>query len=236
MERTVIFLHGYGVRGGFWSGFARAFARSEGGIFDRVLAPDLDMTDIDTLVETTTERIAEEAGRNGPVCLVGHSLGSAVGAVVARSLGEKSIRKLVCIATPFGGNSATGRGLTRFLVRHRLIPGFLARPRFFNRTPVYVQKAMFTKVVPETPALQDAAFAKTYFHTDLLNGELPVPSLVICSEADRVVPAAQSRALAARIGARLHLFEASERVGHDDFVAAPEVAPRVQSIISDFFS
>lgn len=236
MEQTVIFLHGYGVRGGFWSGFARAFSRNEGGSFDRVLAPDLDMTDIDTLLETTTERIAELAKTNGPVHLVGHSLGGAVAAAVTRSLGEKAIRKLVCIATPYGGNRSPGRGLTRFLIRHRLIPGFLARPRFFSRTPVYVQKAMFAKVVPETEALQNAALAETYFHTRLLDDTLPVPSLVICSEADRIVPAAQCRALAARIGARVHLFDAHERVGHDDFVAAPEVAPKVRSIITGFFS
>ncbi|WP_455382390.1 alpha/beta fold hydrolase [Salinispira pacifica] len=236
MEQTVIFLHGYGVRGSFWSGFARAFARGEGGAFDRVLTPDLDMTDVETLMETTATLVAEEAESRGPVCLVGHSMGGAVAAVTAQRLGSSAVRKLVCIATPYGGNSARGTGLIRFLIRHRLIPDFVARPRFFTRAPVYVQKAMFAKVVPENRAMQEAAMAEKYFHTELLGGSLPLPSMVIASEADRVVPSSQCRELSERIGATLHLFGPSDRVGHDDFVAAPEIALEVRRMITEFLS
>ncbi len=207
MERTIIFLHGYGVRGWFWDGFKDQFAASNGGEFDRVLAPDLNMADIDTLFDTTTGLVAIEAEKQGPVYLVGHSLGGAVAAVVAGALGKQAVAGIACIATPFGGNRSSGKALTRFLIRHRMIPQFIARPRFFGTTPVTVQKAMFAKVSPESPALQDSIMADTYIHTKLLNESLPMPAIVLCSEADRIVPVSQCRELSVQLGADIHVFE-----------------------------
>lgn len=235
MERTLIFLHGFGVRGWFWEEFTDFFKTSEGGSFTRVLAPDLEMTDVDTLVTTTGDLIEQEASRNGGVSLIGHSLGGAVASVVADRLGDRLVRKLVCMATPFGGSTAHLKGFLRFLIRHHLLPDFLTRPHFYSKqTPMAVQKSMFARVVAETPALLDTLTADTHFHTTLLTRRLELPSLVVCSGADRVVSLAQSAALADAIGAELYVFPAEEKVAHDDFVAAPVVRERTQAVLARF--
>ncbi|HUX14220.1 MAG TPA: alpha/beta hydrolase [Spirochaetia bacterium] len=236
MDRTIIFLHGYGVRGWFWDDFAQLFTSANGGGFDRILTPDLNMTDIDTLFETTTRLVADEAKKQGPVYLVGHSLGGAVAAVVTGRLGEQAVAGIACIATPFGGNRSSGKSLTRFLIKHRMIPQFVARPRFFGTTPLAVQKAMFAKVSPESPALADAIMADTYSHTKLLSRALSIPAIVVCSEADRIVPVSQCRQLSAQLGADIYVFERARRIGHDDFVGAPPTASEVRTIISNFFA
>ncbi|HUX51981.1 MAG TPA: alpha/beta hydrolase [Spirochaetia bacterium] len=235
MDKTLIFLHGFGVRGRFWNGFTDYFATPAGGSFTRIVAPDLQTTDINTLVETTTELVQSEAERNGGVCLVGHSLGGAVAAVVASRLGDDLVRRLVCISSPFGTNRSRLTGVIRLLIRHHLIPEFAIRSRFYSKqTPKEIQKRMFSEVVAETPALLDAVLAETQFHTTVLTHRLSQPSLVMASEADKVVPVAQSKALAGAIGAELSIFTASERVAHDDMIAAPAVRIRAQQILGDF--
>ena len=235
MDKTLIFLHGFGVRGRFWNGFTDFFTSTEGGRFTRVLTPDLQMPDVDTLVETTTELVQSEAERSGGVCLVGHSLGGAVAAVVGSRLGDDLVRRLVCVSSPFGRNHSRLGGVIKLLISHHLIPEFAIRSRFYSkRTPKEIQKQMFGQVVAETPALLDAVLAETQFHTTVLTHRLSQPSLVMASEADKVVPAAQSKALAGAIGAELSIFTASERVAHNDMIAAPAVRVRAQQIIGAF--
>ena len=237
MEKTLILLHGYGVRGWFWDGFTDFFKKPAGGSFGRVLAPDQDMRNISVLIESTERLVREEAERNGGVTLVGHSMGGAVAAVVAASLGDTMVRKFACLATPFGENRSSMSGLVKFLIRHRLIPDFVARPQFFSsHTPLTTQKSMFEKVVPESVELQEAIMADNHFHTALLTHPAGQPAMVVCSEADRVVPFSQSQALAAKLAARLEVFPKAEHVGHNDMVAAPKIVTRTQAMLGDFFS
>lgn len=235
MRNRIIFLHGYGVRGDFWRDFAPRFEND----FDEVLTPDLAMQDLPTLIDTTSILVRRAAERDGGgavrTSLVGHSLGAAVAGVVASSLGGDLVARVVLISPPFGEQHTPMRALTRFLLRYRLIPGFLVRGRFYStHTPVGVQKAMFARAVPESRTLQDAIFASRWFHTDLLAGRLPQPSLVICSEADAIVRAADSLELAKRIGAETCVYDRARQVAHDDFVASPVISLDAANVVRRF--
>ncbi|MFW5783758.1 MAG: hypothetical protein ACOCY8_04495, partial [Spirochaetota bacterium] len=86
------------------------------------------------------------------------------------------------------------------------------------------------------PGVQELSLQRRFFHTDLINGPLPVPSLVIASERDRIVPVDQSRRFGELLGSRLMILPAREGVGHDDFFASPEIAARTAGIIAEFAS
>jgi pimeloyl-ACP methyl ester carboxylesterase len=93
---------------------------------------------------------------------------------------------------------------------------------------------MFKRAVDESPELQALLFRKRRFHTDLFDGPLPVPTLVVASEADRIVPAAESKAFAARLGAVLSVYDAHWNIGHDDLTSSPEIASEVAERIRRF--
>ncbi len=232
LHATVVLLHGYGVRSAFWEPAHEVFQSH----FEDVLVPDIEMNDLRTMLDWTASYVTERAGEIGkPVYLVGHSLGGALAAVTAARLGLSVVAGFAAIAAPYGDRHVSA--LLRFLIRYRLIPGFLARGRFFSDlTPKHVQKRMFATAVPETPELQDALFAPRYFHTDMLTAPAAQPAIVIASACDRVTAAAQSSALAHALGASLHEFGAEREVNHNDYIGSPEICEEVASLLESFFA
>lgn len=230
--RGTIFLHGYGVRGAIWD-TVRAALGSDAGA---TAAPNLDASDVDELVTLARGRVRRFSLEvDGPVIVVGHSLGAALAALAAQDPGPPIVSGVVLIAAPYGERDRIPGPVMRFLLRHRLIPPALLRPRFFSEhTPLGVQKEVFANAVPEAPALRELTVRRRFFHTDLINGPVDVPSLVVASESDRIVPARLSREFAAVLGSRLELLPESEGIGHDDFFASPTIAARTAAIIRDF--
>lgn len=228
----VMMVHGYGVRGSIWSQVAEGL----GGELGPILCPDIEASDRDELqTKTVTAVTGFTAEAGGPVLLVGHSLGAALAALAANRLGPAAVAGVFLIAPPFGTRDTVPGPLLRFLLRTRLLPPALVRPRFFSsHTPTEIQKTVFRAAVPEARDVQRATFEKTWFHTELLTRPLPVPALVLASEADQIVPSAQSCALAEVIDAPCELLPGARGVGHDDFFASPAVAAETAARIVDF--
>ncbi len=233
-NRTVVLLHGYGVRGAFWRYLKPVLEER----FQEVLTPDLEMSSLEALIATTSSYCRKRAHRAGrPIILVGHSLGGVLAALVAKDLGNDVVDRVVIVAAPYGEHrmSRLGATLTRVLVRFRLIPDALARLRFFsNKSPVERQKALFADAVPESKELQAILFEPVWFHTEQFPGPVPVPSLVIASESDKVVPCNQTLEFAEVLRSQTRIFAAQDKVAHDDFAAAPELIHQTADIVHGF--
>jgi pimeloyl-ACP methyl ester carboxylesterase len=229
-----LFFHGYGVRGETWDRVRAALGTRIG----QSVAPDIAARDIDELMSFARGRARRFSYEvDGPILVVGHSLGAILSALVCQNPGPPVIGGAVLISPPYGERENLPGPLMRFLLRRRLVPPALLRPRFFSRaTPREIQRAIFAAAVPEAPALREVTLQPRFFHTDLFSGPLPVPSLVLASTTDRIVPAHQSEAFAAVLGSELVVLPESDSVGHDDFFASPEVAERTAEIIADFAS
>jgi alpha-beta hydrolase superfamily lysophospholipase len=230
--RTLLCLHGFGVRGYFWEVIKPHLE----GVYERVLTPNLQMDTIETVLESGRRLAQEAAGEDGaPVAIIGHSLGGVVAALAARDLGPPAVDRVVLVAPPFGEAAEPPGAVLRFLLRHKLIPDFLTRPQFFSsQTPARIQKSMFKRAVDESDELKSLIFQPKRFHTELFDAPLPVPSLVVASEADRVVPARESLEFAERIGAATEVYEARRTVGHDDFTCAPNIAEELARRVRRF--
>ncbi len=224
---NLLLYHGYGVRGWFWDRFRDALAARG----QQAAAPDLDFSTLTSAIDDARRRVEAAHAAGGPVTLVGHSMGAVLAAITLRDLGPKVIERAVLIAPPWGERGSTPPIVT-WLIRRRLLPGFLIRGRFFGRhTDRAEQARIFGKAVPESEALMDAVFAPRWFHVPLLPGPVSGDVLLVASEGDKVVPAAQSRALGERIGAKIHVIPAAEGVGHNDFATSVTVA---ENLIADF--
>ncbi len=230
--RGTLFFHGYGVRGGTW----KSVQTSLGAATGPTRAPDLNAASVDELIDLAAGHASRfSADASGPVLLAGHSLGAVLAALVAQRLGPTSVAGAVLIAPPYGEREQLPSPLLKFLLRHRLIPPFLLRPRFFSsHTPIRIQKEVFANAVPEAPALREMTLSPRFFHTDLFDGPLPMPSLVLASRCDRIVPAPQSEAFGNLLGSEIMMFGEDEDVGHDDFFASPAIAARTAEIIRGF--
>ncbi|MFW5689686.1 MAG: alpha/beta fold hydrolase [Spirochaetota bacterium] len=227
-----LFLHGYGVRGGTWD-----TVRSElGARTGATAAPDLHAADVDELVTLARGRVRRfSVEQDGPVLVVGHSLGSILAALTALEPGPPQVAGVVLISPPYGERENTPGPIMKFLLRHRLVPPALLRPRFFSsHTPLRIQKEIFANAVPEEPGLRELTLTPRFFHTDLFTEALSVPSLVLASEADRIVPSGQSETFGGVLGSRIVVIPESEHVGHDDFFAAPDIARRTADTIAEF--
>lgn len=229
---TLVCLHGYGVRGYFWD-IVRPHLET---IYDRVLTPDLDMSTIDTLLDSAKRAVAAAAQEDdASVAVMGHSLGGAVAGIVARDLGAATVDRAVLLAPPFGEQAEVPGPVIRFLLKHRLIPDFLSRPRFFTaHTPTEIQKSMFSRAVDESEELQAFLFRPRRFHTDYFDGPLGMPVLVVASEGDRIVPASESLEFAQRIEAVREVFDASRNIGHDDITCSPGIATELAERVRRF--
>ncbi|MFO8064669.1 MAG: alpha/beta fold hydrolase [Spirochaetota bacterium] len=230
--KTLVCLHGFGVRGYFWEIIVPHLQTH----YQRVLTPDLQMDTLETLLANGRDIVEHAHGEEGaPVAVVGHSLGAVVGALTARDLGPGIVDRAVLIAPPFGERAEVPGPLVRFLLAHKLIPDFVTRPRFFTKhTPLDIQKSIFSRAVDESAELQSLLFTERRFHTDLFDGPLSVPSLIIASDADRIVPARESRAFAERINASLTVYPRHRNIGHDDLTCSPTIAAEVSQRIMEF--
>ena len=230
---TLILLHGYGVRGRFWRYLAPAL-RSR--LF-RVLTPDLDMRSVETLLAHCRRLVQREYAAGHEVLLLGHSLGGVAAALTAHDSGPTAVPRVVAIAPPFGRRTRVPGPLTRFIIRRHLIPAFIVRPRFFSHhTPKKRAAALFAESVEETEELRERLSEPVWFHTELLTTPLGKRLLIVASEADRVVPAAESRAMAVHLEAPLHLYSARRAVAHNDFVAAPSLVEEICEIAGLFLA
>ncbi len=225
-------LHGYGVRGFFWDPVRTQLEDA----FPEVVTPDLRMTDLESLIDSTKAMVSSKSKLDRrPVHLIGHSLGGIIAAICARDLGPSVVSKVVAIASPYGERRELPGRLVRFLLRHRLIPQFLARPRFFSaKTPPERQRELFDRSVPESKQLQRQLLQPVWFHTEMFDSPLAQPSLSVYSARDRIVSSAEARAFGEALGSELLELGQNENVGHDDFVWAPAVAGRLMHKIVAF--
>lgn len=231
--RILVLLHGYGVRSSFWEPIITLFESK----FPQINTPDLQMDNPTILVESTKQYILDiKKKSDADIYVIGHSLGGVVAILVAQELGPDIIKKIALLAVPYGEHHVPFKSLTRFLIKNRLIPDFLTRPRFFsNHTPKKVQKRLFKQVVPESEALIDEMLNEKYFHTDLVNNKLPMESIFFLSEYDKIAPYEQSLALATILCSKTVKYKKEDQVAHNDYVAGPTIAKEVAQLILDFF-
>lgn len=230
--RTVVLVHGYGVRSSFWE---KLQPQLEQAGF-RVVAPDLAGDSPVDLAEQVAH-IARDASTDGPVALVGHSLGGILCAMAALRAPAELVSHLVVIASPYAGRAKSVGPIIKFLIRFRLLPPALIRPRFFSSaTSRADQKRWFARAVPESAALQQVLFGTDWFPVGELSRPSRRPALAISSDADRIVDAEATGALAAALGAVEHRFPRERAVGHNDFAASDTVSAEVSRVIAAFLS
>jgi pimeloyl-ACP methyl ester carboxylesterase len=233
MKSSAILIHGYGVRGFFWS----ALKEELQGSFQSVLAPDFEVERVEAGVSAIVELVREERKRNGePAVLIGHSLGGVLAALACRELSLKEATHLVLVAAPYGEIPSGGIStLLRFAVRFKLIPEWVIRPRFFgSEVPKEKQKELFSRAVPESRALQDLSRQKRWFHTGTFS-ELPEQRvLAIASAADRIVDPRETIAFGEELQGETLLLPEEAGVGHDDFGFWPPAAKRVAEAVARF--
>jgi predicted alpha/beta hydrolase family esterase len=232
-ENPLVLVHGYGVRGFFWSALRPELAAA----FDRIEAPDFELQSIEQgvhAVSHTCTRLRSEA--RAPVTLVGHSLGGVLSALAARDLSAEVVSHLVVIAAPFG--ERVGRAFGP-LVRLRFALGLVGkdelRRRFFGpAVPDELQQRVFDSAADESAELKALGRRRRWFHTDSFPHGVPQRCLVIAAESDRIVDVRETAQFARALGAEFVRIPASEQVGHDDFGVYPPVARRTATKIIEF--
>ncbi len=219
--KSVICLHGYGVRGFFWEPVRPLLQEA----FPEVLTPNLKLQNTRTLLDHAEEIVHGKSKLDrGPVVLIGHSLGGVAAAMCARHLGSRVVSKVVILAAPYGEQERVPGTVTRFLLRHQLIPNVLIRSRFFTaKTAPEDQRRIFDHAVRESKELQDEIFERRWFHTDYFPPPLEQPSLVVASAYDKTVPMQQTLQFADALDAERIVLDYSRKVAHNDMIWAPEV-------------
>lgn len=231
LVKTLILLHGYGVRSFFWDSLRPPLAKN----FSEVVTPDVAAESFEAYVDEAERLSIERSEADGrPVAIMGHSLGALVAAAAALRVGKEGIGCAVLVAPPGPSQHDRINPLLRFLLRRRLIPDFLIRPRFFLQTAPSVQKRIFKRVVVEPKGLQDDVYLRRSEIAAKVTGPMPQRALVVCSDADAIVPASASLALAEQLQADVHRFDQSQRIGHDDYAAAPAAVLQIAELVSDF--
>ena len=231
--KTLVFLHGYGIRGNFWNPI-KPFFESK---FNQIIVLDLDMKNIDSLLTSTKNFIKNEIHEkySTDIYIIGHSMGAALALILAQDLGPEIIKSVVAIAPPFGTQKMKYKKFVKFLIKNQLIPKFLSRPRFFSKqTPKSVQKLLFDQVVPETEEMIDELLKDTFFITEYLKG-ITQDSLVLLSESDKVVNYKKSLELSSILKGEFFIYPKAKKVAHNDFIAAPIIAQEVSNKITNFF-
>ena len=232
MVGSILLVHGYGVRGSFWE---KLQPRLQRGV-ETVSAPDFEGTSPQQLA-AQIEQLARSNAATGPIALVGHSLGGILCALVASRVDPAIVSHLVLIAAPFGGRASSVNPILRFLIRFRLLPQFVVRPRFFSSaTRLADQKRWFSRAVPESPELQDILFSSQWFPVDAFTAPLPQRSLAVYSCADRIVDPAATQLFARTLGAHEYVFDQQRGIGHNDFAASDSIAEETAAAILAFIN
>ncbi|MFP4427579.1 MAG: alpha/beta hydrolase, partial [Spirochaetaceae bacterium] len=233
MKRSAILVHGYGVRGFFWSALKEEL-REE---FGNILTPDFDIESVDSGVEILLDVARRERERTGePVVLIGHSLGGVISALAAQRLDRDEASHLVIVAAPYGEMHSGGVSkLLRLAVRFKIIPGWMIRGRFFGPdVPKEKQKELFSKAVKESEGLQDLSRQERWFHTGAFSEPLEQAILVIASEGDQIVTPRETMAFGRELRAETLLLPRAAGVGHNDFGYWPPAAKKTADEIRRF--
>ena len=233
-ESVAVFVHGYGVRGSFWSAL-RPLAEQR---FSIVLTPDLEVQGCWAGVALLSEYLSMVHRTYGvPVVLIGHSFGTTIAALAARDLGAGIVSHLVLIAGPYG--EPVGRSfslLYRLLFAMKVLPSRTIQNRLYGRDVPDRIKAEIrrTHVTEAATFRRELHRQKRWYHTGTFGAGLDRPSLVIASAKDRMVSVRETTEFARAVGATLHVFSAVERIGHNDFGVYPPAAERTWRVIDRF--
>lgn len=233
MGATAILVHGYGVRGFFWSALKEELAED----FSSILTPDLDIESVDAGVDSVVELARRQREKSGaPVVLIGHSLGGVICALAAQRLSREEASHLVIIASPYGDVHSGGVSrLLRLAVRFKLVPGWMIRPRFFGpEVPKERQKELFSRAVQESEGLQDLSRQEKWFHTGAFPDPLKQAVLAIASEGDQIVNPEETVAFARELRGETLLLPREAKVGHNDFGYWPPAARKTADEIRRF--
>jgi predicted alpha/beta hydrolase family esterase len=233
MKRSAILVHGYGVRGFFWSALKEELRED----FGNILTPDFEIESVNGGVATLVDLAHRERERSGEaVVLVGHSLGGVLAALAAQQLSREEVSHLVIIASPYGNMHSGGVSkLLRLAVRFKIIPGWMIRPRFFGpAVPKEKQKELFSKAVKESEGLQDLSRQERWFHTGAFPEPLEQAILVLASEGDQIVNPEETMAFGRELRAETLLLPRAAGVGHNDFGYWPPAAKKTADEIRRF--
>lgn len=233
MSATAILIHGYGVRGFFWSALKEELRPD----FERIATPDLDIESVESGVDDLVELVRQERDASGePAVLIGHSLGGVLAALAAQRVSRDEASHLVVIAAPYGDVSSGGvNPLLRLAVRFGLIPGWLIRPRFFGPgVPKEKQKELFSKAVKESEGLQDLSRQERWFHTGAFPEPLEQEVLAVASDADQIADPKETVAFGRELRAETVVLPKELKVGHNDFGFWPPAAQRTAEEIRRF--
>jgi pimeloyl-ACP methyl ester carboxylesterase len=189
--------------------------------------PIADVSEHDDLTEMARAALTTV---DGPVDVVGHSMGGRVAFEVWR-LAPERVRSLVVLDTgshPAGPDEpASRRRLTDLSATEGMdaladawLPRLVRPERHTDRTVMGPLRAMVRRATPEQHARQIHALVTRPDATALL-GTITVPTLVVVGREDAWSPVGQHEELAAAIpGARLEIIE---RSGHMVTIEQPDV-------------
>lgn len=233
--KTLVLLHGYGVRGFFFEPIKTMFESR----FNHVFNPDIDLTNVESALDSSVNYFENLHIKypESEIYIIGHSLGGILASIIAHKLGVNVINKIAVIASPYSTQKLKYKRLIRFLIVHKLIPSFVSRPRFFskNHTPKSVQKKLWKQVVSESEEMVDELLADEPFHLKHLH-KLEQECIVIGSEYDKIVPIDSVKAFFDVIDGKEYIeFPESKKISHNDFITGPMIAQEISDIITTFF-
>jgi hypothetical protein len=109
------------------------------------------------------------------------------------------------------------------------------RRRFFGpQVPEALQRQVFDAATDESRELKALSRQRRWFHTGAFPHGVPQRSLVLASEADRIVDHRETEGFAHAIGAQYRRYPAPLGIGHNDFGMHPPAAKRTATEILRF--
>jgi len=232
MTLHFLLIHGYGVRSGFWDGFVQ-WAMGEGHTTTCV---ELDMLNVDSAITSCKGALLQlqldQQQENTKTIAVGHSLGGIFLICTLARFPELAPNRAVAVASPIGTKNEGPHPLLRWLVRHKLVPGFIIRQRFFGKqVPDAIRKKLFSQAVREAPGIAELILPGTWFHTELLHGPYAWDALFMASMCDKIVPWQKSSQFAEACQAPFYCFNASFGFGHNDLGVSALVAETYATVM-----